>query len=317
MFSIVTGKYNKKLYARIPSTGVDFVYYCMMQHRNFMAKSTLITALSILSFAGSANCQYYYKDLISIDQINNTFGVLKANKVSKVRVNSYQGNVAVTEGFECEQTVKSSANQVITYTKTADRGESYFTSYYNTAGKLARTSDSTGESISASIYNYDPANRLLRLSNETHAIDKSSSITEIHTWSYTPNGKPDRMIRVIDGTDTTTIQFTLDDKGNVADEESFKKGRPVGKIYYYYDDKNRLTDIVRYNVKAKRLLPDYIFEYEPNNELSVMTIVPAGSTDYQKWYYKYDDNGLRLADFCYNKKQELLGKIEYEYTFNK
>ena len=27
------------------------------------------------------------------------------------------------------------------------------------------------------------------------------------------------------------------------------------RIYYYYDEKNRLTDIVRYNKKAKKLLP--------------------------------------------------------------
>ena len=84
-------------------------------------------------------------------------------------------------------------------------------------------------------------------------------------------------------------------------------------MFYYYDDKNRLTDIVRFNEKLKQLLPDYIFEYEDNGELSTMTVIPEGSSDYQKWYYKYDDSGLRLAEFCYNKKTELLGKIEYDY----
>ena len=45
----------------------------------------------------------------------------------------------------------------------------------------------------------------------------------------------------------------------------------------------------RYHEKAKRLLPDYMFEYEENGELSTMTVVPEGSSDYQKYYYKYDE----------------------------
>jgi hypothetical protein len=71
---------------------------------------------------------------------------------------------------------------------------------------------------------------------------------------------------------------------------------------------------VRFNAKAQRLLPDYIFEYEENGDLSTMMVVPEGSSDYQKWYYKYDEGGLKLIDFCYNKRNELQGKIEYQYT---
>jgi hypothetical protein len=48
-----------------------------------------------------------------------------------------------------------------------------------------------------------------------------------------------------------------------------------------------------------------------------MTVVPEGSDDYQKWYYTYDDNGLKQAEFCYNKKNQLLGKIEYSYQFSR
>ena len=108
----------------------------------------------------------------------------------------------------------------------------------------------------------------------------------------------------------------LDENGNVIEEEAFKQGVSEGKVYYYYDDKHRLTDVVRYNVKARRLLPDYIFEYE-DDELSTMTLVPEGSDDYQKWYYTYDEKGLKQADFCYNKKNVLLGKIEYKYQYGR
>ena len=91
-------------------------------------------------------------------------------------------------------------------------------------------------------------------------------------------------------TDSALIYFTIDEKGNVAEEEVRGSKIPVRRMFYYYDDKNRLTDIVRFNEKLKQLLPDYIFEYEDNGELSTMTVVPEGSNDYQKWYYKYDQH---------------------------
>ena len=71
-----------------------------------------------------------------------------------------------------------------------------------------------------------------------------------------------------------------------------RAGQTLPSIYYYYDNDGRLTDIVRYNQKAGRLLPDYVFEYN-SGRLSSMLFVPAGSTDYQKWIYSYDANGLK------------------------
>ena len=57
-------------------------------------------------------------------------------------------------------------------------------------------------------------------------------------------------------------------KGNVIEELPYIKKISGEKTYYYYDGKNRLTDIVRFNTKARRLLPDYMFEYTENNQVS-------------------------------------------------
>jgi hypothetical protein len=216
----------------------------------------------------------------------------------------------------CEQKLNTSRNQLVTYTKTADAGESYLTTIYNLEGSLLRTIDSTDDIVSTSSYAYDNNNRLTELSIDTRAADNSSTIREKHIWQYDLSGKPAKMLRIKNGTDTTIVNFLLDEKGNVSEEETLRKGISQGKVYYYYDEKNRLTDVVRYNVRAKRLLPDYIFEYE-GDELSTMTLIPEGSDDYQKWYYKYDENGLKQVDFCFNKKNELLGKVEYVYQFSK
>jgi hypothetical protein len=45
-----------------------------------------------------------------------------------------------------------------------------------------------------------------------------------------------------------------------------------------------------------------------------MLVVPEGSNDYQKWLYEYDDKGLKTKESCFNKKKELMGRIEYSYN---
>lgn len=260
-----------------------------------------------------AKSQYYYKDIISTNQINKTFSTYAANKITNVTLHSFNGSTPVTEGFTCWQKVSYRPNQVITYTQTSDNGESWLTATYNDQGLLIKTVDSTAESVSRSFYQYNAQKQLTQLRNETVATDKSSSGTEVHNWVYNETGQPQQMLKIKDKRDTTLIKFTPDEKGNPGEEEAFRKGISQGKTYYYYDKQRRLTDVVRYNIKAGRLLPDYIFEYEDNGELSAMTVVPEGSSDYQKWYYKYNESGLKLVDFCYNKKSELQGKVEYEY----
>ena len=101
------------------------------------------------------------------------------------------------------------------------------------------------------------------------------------------------------------------------DEESFWHGASRDKIYYYYDSSNRLTDVVRYNDRAKKLLPDYIFEYDGNNQLTQMINVQQGSSDYLTWRYNYNEKGLKIRELCYDKQKQLLGRIEYEYELKK
>ena len=267
-------------------------------------------------FALPAVAQYYYKDLVTIQQINKTYQNYKTSKVTKVTLKSFQGTSPVTEGFVCEQTVNAARNEVVTYTNTADAGESFFTAYYNSEGILIRSVDSTQESVSTSNYEYDVAKRLSMIRYSTHATDNSSSLTETHTWQYSANGAPQKMVRIKNSGDTSIATLRLDEKGNIIEEEITGRATRYQKVYYYYDEKNRLTDVVQYNTKAKRLLPDYMFEYE-DDELSTMTVVPEGSSEYQKYFYKYDDNGLKVVEFCYNKKNELLGKIEYNYAMRR
>ncbi len=125
------------------------------------------------------------------------------------------------------------------------------------------------------------------------------------------------MLKIKNGNDTTVVQFILDAKGNIAEERASRRGVVLPAIFYYYDADNHLTDIVRYNERARRLLPIELLEYGEGSRVSSALIVPEeGNSFYQKWYYEYDEKGLKVKDFCYNKEKELLGSVEYQYTFN-
>jgi hypothetical protein len=124
------------------------------------------------------------------------------------------------------------------------------------------------------------------------------------------------MLRIVDNNDTTEVRFTLDEKGNVIDERPFKNKVEGEMTYYYYDEKNRLTDVVRYHKKLKKLMPDYLFEYDDNDRvIQKITTVSNLSLGYLIWRYAFDERGLKTKEALFNKEKIMTGKIEYSYTF--
>ena len=44
-----------------------------------------------------------------------------------------------------------------------------------------------------------------------------------------------------------------------------------------------------------------------------MIMVPEGTDDYQKWVYEYNANGLKIKETAFNKRRQILGRVEYQY----
>ena len=139
----------------------------------------------------------------------------------------------------------------------------------------------------------------------------NSHSTEIHQWIYKDN-VPQKMLQIKDRTDTTFVTFTYDG-GNVAQETWRRKGHVAETYYYYYNTKNQLTDIVRFNIRVRKMLPDFLYEYDEQGRVSQMMQVPNGSTDYMVWKYNYNSNGLKEQELLYNKQQQLVGRVLYKY----
>jgi hypothetical protein len=271
--------------------------------------------LALCSSIFTAKAQYYYKDIVVTGQINATYRALRDNKVTHVTLNPSSLDPSQNT-VTLQQTVYPSQKLVVTYTKVPDAPESWLKSYYNGNGLLIKTVDSSADFVTSSLYEYDAASRLTVISSNAVPVNDPAE-TEVHQWNYNSNGQPVQMVKIKNGNDTTFVSFTADEQGNPAEEKAERKKGNLGTTYYYYDAQHRLTDVARYNKRANRILPDYMFEYTDASQLSQMIVVPEGSADYQTWKYSYNQQGLKEKDVCFSKQKQLVANIEYVYSFRK
>jgi hypothetical protein len=274
--------------------------------KSFLVFSLLLTLLT-------AKSQYYYKDIVGTKETADLIKAYRNNKVSRVILNSYDAENTKNEDFYVEQ-VFSLPNQFLrTTTRSGVTNESVLVSFTDANGNVIKTIDSSG-TITTSVYNYNEKGMLQSVISSSTDTAHSINQTEEHRWEY-DNDKIVRMLRIKDKIDTAYISFKLDDKGNIIQEQSVRKGITSEPVYYYYDGNNRLTDIVRFSNKAKRLLPEYLFEYSPSNQVIQKITVPANSSEYLIWRYQYDEKGLKIKEAVFDKHKQLTGKIEYLYQF--
>ena len=274
-----------------------------------MAKKILFGIFLLTGFVG-AHAQYYYKDLVSNAQVVADMRAYKENKIKKIVLKSFEDNGVESNGFFCEKKFSKDYSKSDLYTRADISAASLFTSTFDKNGKLLNTYDSSLLSVTQIVYNYNSDNLISSIVSIVRSTDEdfANEIKEEHFYKY-ENGKPLKITRVKNGTDSTDILFALDDKGNVAIEKDSKSGT---KFYYYYDSKNRLTDIVQENEYSKNAKPDYIFEYNNAGLITQMTSIEEGSKSFYVWKYSYE-NGLRVKERCFTDERKLMGSIEYQY----
>lgn len=267
--------------------------------------------LSTLCLASAVHAQFYYKDIIVPLQAAAQLATYRVHQVHRVTLASFEADGSPTENFAGSQHIDPDFTTITTDLQTAIAGASELVSTFNAAGQLLSSADTADGSSSITRYAYSGGqatpSRIVNLASSAGGHQDR----EEHLWTFAGD-KPTAMIRIKGSSDSTFIRFVTDEKGNVAEEHATRNGAELPAYYYYYDDRNRLTDVVTYNVKAKRLLPAYVFEYNDDGTLRKMIVVPEGSSDYQQWVYEYAD-GLKTRETVFNKKKQLIGKIEYRY----
>lgn len=271
----------------------------------------LLVALAMLT---SLSCfsQYYYKDVIGTREAGELLALYKANKVKQVSIKSFTVNntpldIVVQQEFFPEE------NALRTITKTQYTHPSYLTTFANSEGRIIKTIDSSAGAVNTTLYSYT-ADGKLKLVTINFGDSLAVIKTDDHIWQYDRDGKAKRMLRIKNKKDTAWVDLKVDEQGLVIEEQESRIFMEE-PYYYYYDDQGRLTDIVRYNIKADRLLPEQMFEYSDKNQVVQKITIPQNSSQYLIWRYGYAENGLRMKEHIYNKEKELTGKVEYIYSF--
>lgn len=287
----------------------------------------LLFTVLVSLFGQFSKAQYYYKDIVINKQLIAEMALLKEQKIRTIKVNSFDREDEPSIGFFCEKKINKGFSKMETVSKSYATPGSVLTSSFNVKGQLEESIDSTEISVGYSRYQYDEKGNLISIESGSRSSDDDYSVdaTETHRYFYNSQNQLQKLVKLKNNKDSVVINFVLDEKGNVIEEQN-----TVTKqiYYYYYDNKNRLTDIVYFNNSLRKLLPVTMFEYNGLNQVTQMITAEEGSLFYYTWKYTYE-NGLKLREKCfYNKKgdplireggggyagpRNLQGIIEYEY----
>lgn len=276
-------------------------------------KNLLLSVFLFCQFFAGA--QYYYKDVMGTSETAQMLAAYRKAKVRSVSVASYDADNTRSEAFSVQQSFSPDRNTLNTRTQSEASEPSVLITYLDAGGRVVKTVDSTETHSNVSVYQYNAAGQLQTITIQSKDTAGNFNQTEVHQWFWNGNA-PTKMLRIKNSIDTAVVVFKTDDAGRVIEEEQLSKRLPSEPVYYYYDGQGRLSDIVRYNQKAKRLLPEYMFEYNSANQVVQRITVPANGSNYLIWRYQYDGNGLKIKEAVFNKNKQLTGKIEYTYSYS-
>jgi len=275
---------------------------------------TLLTSLAL-------QAQYYYNDIIGTQETNNLMKSYVANKVKTVSATGYDSRGVKATDFSEFQEVKENG-RVLKNSSINNFNKTVVYSRFDEKGRVINITDSSTAIQSSTTYTYDATGRVSQILNVVKDSASDFDHSETHQWFYSASGKPEKMWRILNNTgaentiDSLEVRFITDEDGNTAEEKTYKKGVETSYLYYYYDDRNRLLDIVRYNTRLRKLMPDIMFEYDEKDNIAQKTTTTSSlHLGYLIWRYIYDEKGLKTKEVLFNNDKQITGKIEFSYTF--
>jgi hypothetical protein len=276
--------------------------------------SKIFAGISLLiALSSVAKAQFYYKDIWNSQQLIKEMAIVKHENIRTVSIKSFEDNGDPSKEFFCEKKIDRNYTMAQTVTRSNVTDQSLLTSLFNTKGLILRTTDSTVSSLNRTDYIYDNNDRIIEVKTFTKAEDEAVGIEESRSYNYNASGNIEKMARKKNMKQLSIVNFKADEKGNVIEEEEISSKGQRTKYFYYYDVNNRLTDVVNYNERANRLLPDYMYEYNDVGQITQMIATEVGSSNYYIWRYTYNDQQLRETERCLSKERRLLGSVQYQY----
>lgn len=275
-------------------------------------KNSLVIFALLCGFLTRA--QHYYNDITGARDLSQRWATFTGQLVRSVTATGYDNRGVKSTDFNEWQEINRDNRTLKVITRNGlQMGRQTF--QFDESGRLTGISDTSGDIRSKTVYSYEN-DRIISIITNTRDSLNDFSQTIAHHYLYNTNGQPQRLWRVVNGNDSTEYRFTVDAEGRVTDERLYRRGLPMDLIYYYYDQQGRLTDIVRYDKRTKKLLPTTLFEYDDSGRLiQKMSVLSTNRPDYVIWRYVFNEKGLKTKEALFNKQKELTGRIDYAYTF--
>ena len=263
-----------------------------------------------------ANSQFYYNDIISTEELNLRMKNYRDNKINSVNATAFSAEGVKNTDFIELQEIKENG-RLLKISSFSENVKTTVLYRFDDNGKLINQTDSAANGAKSVFdFKYDNAGKLISVLNKVSDPDNGVRVTEDHYWVYNSNGKPEKMWKIVNKKDSTLYLFSLDQRNNVSDEIETRNKIKRDSVLYYYDVQNRLSDIVRYNKKASRLLPDFMFEYDDKDRvIQKISTVSDIRIAYIIWRYQFDERGLKVKEALFNRYKQQTGRIEYRYTF--
>jgi len=261
---------------------------------------------------GSLFSQYYYNDLISLQQGTEQYKLFRSNRIHKIKATSFEADNSPTEGFVLEQEISLDGKKITLSTQVSN-GRATVTQRTFELGRPKKSVNSSNGIETKTEYSYLENGQLQKMLIATTDTAMKVQSSELHIWNYDQLGLPLYMLKIKNNIDTIRVEFTKDEAGLIAEEKWKKKDKTFETYYYYYDNQQHLTDIVRFNTKLKNLVPDFQFEYDEKGRISKMTQISLSSSNYLIWINTYNEKGLKVKETAYAKEKKLVGSIVYSY----
>jgi hypothetical protein len=286
---------------------------CLYIYENLFVKLLFILFSALIS-SYSVSAQYFYHDLYSSKEAQDLLQKWKKLNVSGIEVVSNDKELPL----ELKTIWTSDYRQKTTTTLVNKQVKSQQESFYN--GPRIQRSNEMSKGIEKKLqYSYQEKGLLKQLQVSFTDTAMKIKSSELHSWYYYPDGLPEKMFLIKNQTDTTNIEFIIEQlpQPKVTEEHWKKKDKTIESFYYYYNDQGLLSDIVRFNNRLQKMLPDRVFNYDANGKLIEMIETLENKTDYYRWMYEYDSNGLKVAEKSFNKAKQLQSLFLYNYQFFK
>lgn len=266
---------------------------------------------TFLLWAAQSQAQYFYKDIIGNQVANNEMVSYKNAIIHEIKIISYEDDGIITPDFFCVKKISKKFDKTTLYSHSLETGASILESTFNPLSQIIKTYDSSELSNTVILFDYNSNNKISRI--KTSSISKNNKtitkLEEEHDYTYDVESRLQKLIVIKNNLDTTLVLFSTDEFGNVILEKDTKT---AAKYYYYYDAKNRLTDVVHTNERTQKPVADYIIDYNSDNQMETLKTSESENGNFLIWKYDYE-NKLRIKERVFSKNEKFIGKIEYQY----